>query len=77
MVCSIAVAIVAHVVKHHAAHVWLQRVLAITLVIVVHYGVLDISLVWPLVVCQCSFVSVTKEECSELIKASKAEFAAI
>lgn len=77
MVCLTAVAIAAHVAKHHAAHAWLQKVLVITLVIVVPCGALDTLLAWLLVVCQCSFVCAIKEECFELIKALKVVFAAI
>ena len=50
MVCLTAVAIAAHVAKHHAAHAWLQKVLVITLVIVVPCGALDTLLAWLLVV---------------------------
>jgi len=77
MVCLIAVAIAVHVAKRHAAHVWSQRVLVITLAIAAHCGALDILLDWSLVVCQCSFAYVIKEECLEHIKVLKVVYAAI
>lgn len=77
MACLIAVEIAVHVAKHHAALVWSQRVSAITLAIVVPCGASDTLLVWLLVVCQCFFASVIKEECFELTKALKVVSAAI
>ena len=50
MACLIAVEIAVHVAKRHAAHVWSQRALAITLAIMVPCGALDTLLVWLLVV---------------------------
>ena len=50
MDCLIAVEIAVHVAKHHAALVWSQRVLAITLVIMVPCGASDTLLVWLLAV---------------------------
>ena len=50
MACLIAVEIAVHVAKRHAAHVWSQRALAITLAIMVPCGASDTLLVWLLVV---------------------------